>query len=234
MTKNGVVLASGGLDSTTAAYLYEDKGYALHLVGMDYGQRHARRELKALRDVAASLGASVEVADLRGLQSVLGGSALTADAAVPDGHYEQESMRATVVPNRNAIMLSVAAAVAIRERAEVLVTGIHAGDHYIYPDCRPAFFEPFAMAIAAGTEGHAAPGFHLAAPFLHKSKADIVRLGAKLGVPYDLTWSCYKGQAVHCGACGTCFERREAFDLAEVPDPTIYAERPIYQTPERA
>lgn len=131
-------------------------------------------------------------------------------------------MALTVVPNRNAIMLTVAYGVAVAEEAAMVATGVHAGDHFIYPDCRPAFIESFDAMQRVAVEGFGDPNLRLHAPFMQQSKGDIVALGARLGVPFADTWSCYAGGSVHCGLCGTCVERRESFTLAGVPDPTIY------------
>lgn len=218
-----VVVASGGMDSATLAYHYAARGDRLRLVGFDYGQRH-RRELQSLDAIGERLRADVSVVDLTGLTAHLHGSALTDPARVdvPDGHYAEHTMRATVVPNRNAIMLAIATGIAVAEGASTVATGVHAGDHFIYPDCRPAFFDPFVDAMRAGNDGFAVDGFTLEAPFITMSKAEIAAYGARLGVDYRLTWSCYKGGAIHCGRCGTCVERFEAFRLAEVDDPTVY------------
>jgi 7-cyano-7-deazaguanine synthase len=224
MTKQAIIVASGGMDSATLAWHYKQQGFSVRLVGFDYGQRH-RKELSALEKIADRLGGSSTIVPLN-LRDHLHGSALTSDdVEVPDGHYAQETMKATVVPNRNAIMLSIATGIAIAEGAEVVATGVHAGDHFIYPDCRPAFFEPFAQAMQAANDGFAAEGFRLEAPFIAKTKADIAAHGASLGVDYSITWSCYKGGDIHCGRCGTCVERIEAFLDAGVDDPTEYADR---------
>jgi 7-cyano-7-deazaguanine synthase len=224
MAKKAVLIASGGMDSVTMAYLFKSQGYDVHLVGFDYGQRH-KKELDSLIKIGNLLGAQTDVVDLSVLTKFIGGSSLTSDdVQVPDGHYSEESMRITVVPNRNAIMLSIATGIAVAQGAEVVATGIHAGDHFIYPDCRPSFFAPFADAMAAGTDGHHVEGFHLTAPFITLTKADIALLGNNLQVPYEHTWSCYKGGDVHCARCGTCVERIEAFIDAGVDDPTEYAE----------
>lgn len=204
------------------AYYYKSKGYDLHLVGFDYGQRHSK-ELESLHKIGEQLRAVVTIIDLKQIKSLIGTSSLTSDdIIVPDGHYAEETMRITVVPNRNAMMLSITTAIGIAEGAEVVATGIHAGDHFIYPDCRPAFFQPLSEAFLKGNEGHANPNFHLEAPFIEKTKADIAKLGDDLGVPYELTWSCYKGGEKHCGRCGTCVERIEAFINAGATDPTEY------------
>jgi 7-cyano-7-deazaguanine synthase len=219
---NTVAVVSGGLDSAVLAHHLVAEGRTLRLLSFDYGQRHAV-ELDAARKLAASLGARHDVVDLRPVGALLTGSALT-DAAVevPDGHYTDDSMRATVVANRNAIFVQVAVGVAVAEGADAVAIGVHAGDHPVYPDCRPAFVEAATALARVANEGFVDEGFAVLAPFLHRTKADIVRRGAELGVPFADTWSCYRGGDRHCGTCGTCVERREAFALAGVPDPTSY------------
>lgn len=213
---------SGGLDSVTLAHEVAAGGEDLVCLSFDYGQRH-RRELDAARACAERLGAEHHVVDLTSVGALLTGSALTDGGVdVPEGHYTDASMAATVVPNRNAIMLSVAVGVAAARGAVAVAAAIHAGDHPIYPDCRPAFVDAFTHEARTANEGFLVDGFEVRAPFLHLDKADIVRRGAALGVPFELTWSCYVGGERHCGRCGTCVERREAFDLAGVADPTEY------------
>ncbi len=214
---------SGGLDSVTLAYKLKHDGIPLHLVAINYGQRHAR-EIEAARTCAALLDVPIDVVDLGALGRHLTGSALTdSDVAVPYGHYAHESMRATVVPNRNAILLSVAYGIAMACGAAHVVTAVHAGDHPIYPDCRPAFITALYRAFRLGAEDSSnRPAPVLWAPFVHKTKEDIVRLGASLAVPFALTWSCYEGGWRHCGQCGTCVERKESFFDAGLPDPTGY------------
>ena len=217
-----IAIVSGGMDSVTLAYLLASQGHTLHLLSFDYGQRHVK-ELEYARRCAADLGADHTVIDLSTLTPLLRGSALTDDIDVPEGHYAAPNMRLTVVPNRNAIMLAIAFAAAVADGAAIVATGVHAGDHPIYPDCRPEFIEAFDRMERHATDGYAVDGLHLYAPFVNMSKADIVTLGAALLVPYENTWSCYKGDTAHCGVCGTCVERREAFQLAGVTDPTRYA-----------
>lgn len=215
-----VALYSGGLDSTTLLYDLRAQGHTLHALGIDYGQRHAR-ELAAAERGAADLGVPYQAVSLRGLLPLLAGSSQTDPAIpVPHGHYADPTMRATVVPNRNLLLLSVAAAGAISLGADAVAYAAHAGDHPVYPDCRPAFVEA-ARAVLALV--HYTP-VALLAPYLGLTKADLVRRGTDLGVPYADTWSCYEGGALHCGRCGTCVERREAFVLAGRSDPTVYAE----------
>lgn len=227
--KRAVAIVSGGMDSVTLAYLLHADGYQLHLVSFDYGQRH-RKELAFAQLCAERLGARHSLIDLQNLTPLLGGSALTDTAVtVPDGYYSDETMRITVVPNRNAIMLSIAVAAAVVDQASVVATGVHGGDHFIYPDCRPEFITAFDQMAKLATVGHAAADFHLYTPFVHLRKQDIVLAGVALGVPYADTWSCYKGGDIHCGTCGTCTERKEAFLLAGVPDPTTYLSSYLFQ-----
>jgi 7-cyano-7-deazaguanine synthase len=217
-----VAVVSGGLDSTTMAYQLRAQGYSLSAISFDYGQRH-RKELAFAEQMAADLDAPWTLIDLHaaGLTNILTGSALTDDTvSVPDGHYADESMKITVVPNRNAIMLSIACALAVTRKAGAVAFGAHAGDHVIYPDCRPEFVRAFEAMISVAVEGLAS--IEILAPFLSMTKTDIVRLGDELKVPFERTWSCYKGGEVHCGTCGTCYERREAFAQAHVADPTAY------------
>ncbi|MEV0536769.1 7-cyano-7-deazaguanine synthase QueC [Kitasatospora sp. NPDC050463] len=221
--RHAVLIFSGGLDSTTAAYQLAANGSRLTLLSLDYGQQHSV-ELRHAADIAKLLNVPHHVLDLRAMGALLNGSALTDRTLdVPDGHYTDETMRSTVVPHRNALMLDLAVAIAIGQRADAVVFGAHSGDHPIYPDCRPAFLDAYRQMVAAANEGFLPADFEVLAPFLEMTKADIVRLGAGLGVPYERTWSCYKGDTVHCGLCGTCTERREAFSLANVTDPTAYA-----------
>lgn len=226
MNEKAIAIVSGGLDSVTLAHLLAANDYQLHLLAFDYGQRH-RVELAYAVKAAHRLGAEFSQLDMTQVGRLLGGSALTdAAIAVPEGHYADPTMKATVVANRNAIMLAVAWGVAVAEGATIVATGIHAGDHPIYPDCRPQFADAFERMAKLATEGHGHPELRLLAPFLHMTKAEIVAIGAARGVPFAETWSCYQGLAVHCGRCGTCVERREAFALAGVPDPTVYEEAP--------
>ena len=230
LAMRAIAVVSGGLDSVTLAHLLAQGGEELHLVSFEYGQRH-HKELEFADRAASRLGARWTVIDLQaaGLTSLLRGSALTdASVEVPDGHYAADTMKATIVPNRNAIMLAIACAAAESEGADVVGVAVHAGDHFIYPDCRPEFIGAFEAMERLAMDR---PSLRIEAPFLDRSKADIVRIGADLGVPFQETWSCYKGGELHCGACGTCVERREAFQLAEVPDPTTYVEEPVFEAP---
>jgi 7-cyano-7-deazaguanine synthase len=218
-----IAVVSGGLDSVVLAHLLKSEGHDLHLVSFDYGQRHVK-ELEYARHCAARLGASHDVVDLKALGRVLGGSALTDESIpVPHGHYAAPSMAITIVPNRNTILLAIAYGVAVARNAQLVATAVHAGDHFIYPDCRPLFIEKFDEMQRVAVEGCGDANLKLHAPFVEKTKAQIVEIGARLGVPFEETWSCYEGGARHCGRCGTCVERRESFELAGVFDPTEYS-----------
>lgn len=215
-----IVLLSGGMDSTTALAWAATQGDVVECVSVDYGQRH-RRELASAEQVAAHYGVPLRVLDLSSFAAALGGNALTdASVDVPEGHYADESMRATVVPNRNATFLMAAAGVAAAVGADAVVTAVHAGDHPVYPDCRPEFITAADEAARLGTGG----AVRVLAPFVNDSKTDIARIGADLDAPLHLSWSCYNGRDRHCGRCGTCVERAEAFRDAGLTDPTEYEE----------
>jgi len=216
-----VVVISGGMDSTTALYKAIADGYEVYGISFNYGQRH-KKELDYAAKICSELGIPHEIVDLQNITKLIDNSSLTGDIEVPEGHYAQENMKITVVPNRNMIMYSIAVGYAVNLKAEAVFVGVHAGDHFIYPDCRPQFIEALDVASNIGNEGFANKKFRIIAPFVHIGKHDIVKIGANLGVPYEWTWSCYKGEQKHCGKCGTCVERKEAFQLAQVDDPTEY------------
>jgi 7-cyano-7-deazaguanine synthase len=218
-----ILIYSGGMDSTVLLYHLLNEGYTVKALSVDYGQRH-KKEIECARLITQRLNVEHLVADLTGITSLLGGSSLTsADIDVPEGHYAEDNMKATVVPNRNMIMLSVATGWAISTKCDSVSYAAHSGDHAIYPDCREEFAQAVDQAIQLA-DWHKVV---LNRPFVTLTKADIVALGSKLGVPFEDTWSCYKGGDLHCGRCGTCVERREAFHLAGVEDPTPYgAEAP--------
>ena len=216
-----LVICSGGLDSVSLAHITADEHQLTRLVSFDYGQRH-RKELDFAEAAARRLGVPFHLIDMRTIGAALTGSALTDDIDVPDGHYAEETMRITVVPNGNAIMLAIGFGVAAANGDEAVATAVHGGDHFIYPDCRPAFTEAFGAMQRQALDGYADAALHT--PFVSRTKADIVAEGARHGTPFAETWSCYKGGDLHCGRCGTCVERREAFHLAGVVDPTVYAD----------
>jgi 7-cyano-7-deazaguanine synthase len=219
-----VVLLSGGMDSVTALYWARQQHEVVGALSFDYGSKHNHRELGYALWHCDHLSAQDGVViphhsmALPFINQYFSSDLLLSGGSVPDGHYAEENMVRTVVPFRNGIMLAIAAGFAESVGAEALVIAAHAGDHTIYPDCREPFMEAMAAAIAAGTYA----GIQVLRPFIELDKAAIARMGVVLGVDYGQTWSCYKGGAIHCGSCGTCVERREAFLLAGIPDPTAY------------
>lgn len=221
-----VLILSGGMDSATLLWYLRDRGDDVRCLSIDYGQRH-RRELECAKELCTIIGVEHRVADLTALRPFLAGSSQTDNAvAVPHGHYAAENMKLTVVPFRNGLMLSVAAAWAISTRSDAIIYGAHAGDHAIYPDCRPEFVAAFGSAVKLG-DWHQV---NLMSPFIDLTKAKIVALGARLHVPWEKTYSCYQGDMVHCGRCGTCCERLMAFAEAGVQDGVAYLDTDYYKT----
>jgi 7-cyano-7-deazaguanine synthase len=212
-----VLIFSGGLDSTTLLYDLIDQGYEVTAVTFDYSQKH-KKEIRCAEKTCKKLHVPHKMVNLPVLND-LAPSSLTRDSwKVPEGHYAEETMKQTVVPNRNMIFLSLAAAYAIGIGAKNLYYAAHAGDHAIYPDCRPAFVSAMTTALHLCDWNDLV----LNVPYLWLSKGDIVKKGIGLGVDYADTWSCYKGESLACGKCGACTERLEAFDQAGVPDPLKY------------
>ena len=213
-----VVLLSGGMDSVTALHWARQEHEVVGAVSFDYGAKHNHREIPLAAWHCADSGVKHDIIDLDFVNQLFASDLLKSGGEVPEGHYADENMKRTVVPFRNGIMLSIACGLAESREAEALVIAAHAGDHTIYPDCREPFMQGMAAAMREGTYAH----IELLRPFIHLDKAGIAKLGASLGVDYGKTWSCYKGGDLHCGKCGTCVERIEAFALAGIPDPTIY------------
>lgn len=217
MEKNTLLIASGGMDSTTMLHEFADR-IAL-AVTFNYGSNHNAREIECARYQCNLLNIPLMVVDLPFMGQLFKNSSLMSGAdAIPEGQYDDENMKSTVVPFRNGIMLSIAAGIAENNALRHLMMANHSGDHAIYPDCRPGFATAMSRAIEEGTYDH----ITLDTPYTGLSKADIARRGAALGVDYSHTYSCYKGGEKHCGRCGTCTERRDAFIEAGVPDPTVY------------
>ncbi len=215
-----VVLLSGGLDSVTAFHDALREHEVVAGLSFDYGAKHHGRELPMAAWHCAEAGIPHRIASLDFVAREFHSDLLKSGGAIPDGHYEEQTMRSTVVPFRNGIMLSISAGFAESHGAEGVVIAAHSGDHAIYPDCREDFLRPMASAIREGTYAR----IELLRPFVSTDKAGIVRRGSELGVDFTRTWSCYKGGEIHCGSCGTCVERREAFLLAGIHDPTVYVE----------
>lgn len=217
-----VLVVSGGMDSATLAHLCVEEGGHPYLITFDYGQRH-KKEIEYAKLIADDLNVPHQVVDISNIQNLIGGSALTdQDIEVPEGHYAAANMAITVVPNRNAIFLTIAYGAAVSFESKYVGAAMHTGDHTIYPDCRPEFVEGFGQMQKIAIEGTGHPDLEFWTPFISKSKADIARIGLDIGVDYSRTWSCYKGDELHCGKCGTCVERKEAFELIGEVDPTDY------------
>lgn len=214
--KDSVIIVSGGLDSITLLY---DKAETIALaISFDYGQNHSKKELPYSEYHCQKLGIPHITIPLTFMHQYFKSSLLEGAEAIPEGHYEEENMKSTVVPFRNGIMLAIATGIAESHELKRVYIANHGGDHTIYPDCRPEFIDAMDKATSAGTF----VDVRVEAPYTNISKADIVRRGTALGIDYAKTWSCYKGSEIHCGKCGTCVERKEAFADAGVEDPTEY------------
>lgn len=214
-----VVVLSGGMDSTVLLHHHLNTGDDVRAFSVDYGQRHGK-ELEFAKETCNRLSVPWVIGNFRRIAEILPGSSQTDDSVdVPEGHYAEDSMKLTVVPNRNMILLALAAGHAIAHKFDHITYAAHTGDRAVYPDCRPEFYEKLDEVIRIA-DWHPVS---LIAPFGKMTKADIAREGARLGVDFSKTWSCYVGKQHHCGRCGTCVERRESFHLAGLADPTIYA-----------
>lgn len=213
-----LVLLSGGMDSVTAFHWARAEHEVVGAVSFDYGAKHNHREIPLAAWHCAETGVHHDVIELDFVNRLFASDLLKSGGEVPEGHYADENMKKTVVPFRNGIMLAIACGIAESREAEGLVIAAHSGDHAIYPDCREPFMQGMAAAMREGTYAK----IELLRPFIHLDKAGIAKLGASLGVDYGKTWSCYKGGELHCGKCGTCVERIEAFQLAGIDDPTVY------------
>jgi len=213
-----VVLVSGGMDSVTALYHAAQDHEIVAALSFDYGSKHNHRELPFAAWHCEKLGVRHQVVNLPFINELFQSDLLRSGGDIPEGHYEADSMKQTVVPFRNGILLSIAAGYAESVEAGGLVIAAHSGDHAIYPDCREEFMRPMAEAIEAGTYAD----LKIIRPFIDQRKEEIAAIGADLGIDFSQTWSCYKGGEEHCGKCGTCVERKEAFEIAGVVDPTVY------------
>lgn len=221
-----LLICSGGFDSVTLAWRLAAEQSLGALLTFDYGQRH-KKEIEAARLCAERLGVPHLVMDIGHIGRQLSGSALTDDIDVPHGHYSEDNMKVTVVPNRNAIMLTIAFGVAAARGLDTVALAVHGGDHFIYPDCRPDFIRLFGEMQAKALDGVAEVA--LLAPYVNADKTEIARDAARFNVPVAETWSCYEGGDIHCGRCGTCVERIEAMALAGVDDPTSYKDEDYWR-----
>ena len=216
MTKDSLIIVSGGMDSITL--LYDRKDSIALALSFDYGSNHNSREIPYAQLHCQRLGIRHIVIPIDFMHQYFTSSLLEGAEAIPDGHYADKNMKSTVVPFRNGIMLSVAIGIAESNGLKKVLIANHGGDHAIYPDCRPDFISAINKAAMSGTYLNV----EVDAPYTNISKTDIARRGAALGIDYSETWSCYKGGAVHCGTCGTCVERKEALHDAGIDDKTEY------------
>lgn len=216
MTKDTLIVLSGGMDSVTMLYDYQDQ-IAMAL-SFDYGSNHNAKELPFAQLHCQRLGIQHIVIPLSFMGQYFKSSLLEGADAIPEGNYDDDNMKSTVVPFRNGIMLAIACGLAESNGLTKVMIANHAGDHAIYPDCTPSFVEAMGAAMKAGSY----EGITLCAPYTSITKADIARRGKALGIDYSETWSCYKGGERHCGRCGTCTERQEALREAGIADTTLY------------
>ncbi len=214
--KDSVIIVSGGMDSITL--LYDKKEEIALAVTFDYGSNHNAKEITWAKVHCERLKIKHIVIKLDFMHKYFTSSLLEGADAIPEGHYADENMKSTVVPFRNGIMLSIAAGIAESNGLKKVLIANHGGDHTIYPDCRPAFIKAMNEATENGTYVNVS----ICAPYTNITKADIARIGKRLGIDYSETWSCYKGGEKHCGKCGTCIERKEALALASIDDKTEY------------
>jgi 7-cyano-7-deazaguanine synthase len=216
------VLLSGGMDSVAAFYEVLGTHEVAACLSFDYGAKHNAREIPFAKLHADRAGVLHQVIPLDFMNRLFKSDLLQSGGDIPEGHYAEESMKQTVVPFRNGIMLAIATGYAESIGAGGLVIAAHSGDHAIYPDCREPFMQAMATAMGEGTYAK----IQLLRPFIAMDKTAIARRGVELGIDFSETWSCYKGGEIHCGVCGTCVERREAFILAGLPDHTRYERTP--------
>ncbi len=219
MKKKVLVLLSGGMDSTVALYHSVRHYEVVGTLSFDYGSKHNHKEIPFAQYHSQHLNIPHQVIDIGFMGDLFNSALLKGEEEIPEGHYEDEVMKKTVVPFRNGIMLSIACGYAESIGANGVVIAAHSGDHAIYPDCRNDFMNAMASAMQLGTYAN----IELISPFVDIDKTAIAKQGAELQVDFSQTWSCYKGQDLHCGKCGTCIERIEAFELAGVQDPTEYS-----------
>jgi len=216
--KKSVIILSGGMDSVTL--LYDQKDDIALAVTFDYGSNHNKREAELAAYHCKQLDIEHIIIPLSFIHDYFKSSLLEGADAIPEGHYQADNMKSTVVPFRNGIMLSIACGLAESRGLTKVLIANHAGDHAIYPDCRATFISAMNDAMANGTYEH----INIYAPYTSLSKTDIAKIGKTLGIDYSKTYSCYKGGKKHCGKCGTCVERKEALRDAGIDDPTEYEE----------
>ena len=213
-----IVVYSGGLDSFTLLNEAIRSGKDVFALSFDYGQKH-NKELHFVEKFCAQESIDSKIVNVSSIKELFQGSSLTDEIDIPKGHYEDDSMKSTVVPNRNMILISLALGYAVTKEAEEVWFGAHAGDHAIYPDCRPEFVEKMdAVARIANYSPIA-----VKAPYIAMSKTEIIAIGLNMQLDYGLTWTCYEGKELACGSCGACHERLESFAANNVIDPIKYS-----------
>lgn len=221
--KSAILSLSGGLDSTTLLAQLKDAGYKISLVYFYYGSKHGKHEQAAAIEIASHYDLTLNQIDLSGAMIYTRSNLMLTGDDIPEGHYEADSMKLTVVPGRNLIFIAMLASLAESHNLEEVWLGVHAGDHAIYPDCRPEFLNAARSAIQFSSDNKV----DLVTPHRYNHKADLVKIGLSLGAPYHLTRTCYKNQLIACGRCGSCQERLEAFKLNNAEDPIDYETRVI-------
>jgi 7-cyano-7-deazaguanine synthase len=215
--QKAVVIYSGGMDSFTLLNKVVKEGYDVFPLTFNYGQKHVK-EVEAAKTVCTQLNLPLKILDISAINALMQSSSLVGSEDIPEGHYESENMRSTVVPNRNMILLSLAIAYGVDIKAGKVYYGAHAGDHAIYPDCRPEFVH--AMNEVAGIANY--EHVTIETPYLNSSKGEILKDGLSMGLTYEHTWTCYNGREKACGKCGACVERLEAFADNQICDPVEY------------
>ncbi len=217
--QKAIIVLSGGMDSGVLLADYSRKVDFAAALFFYYGSKHNDKEMKCAESLAETYNVSLKKIELPFIGELFNSSLLaSSDEEIPEGHYAEENMKSTVVPFRNGIMLSIAAGFAESADADLILLGSHAGDHTIYPDCRPEFNAAFAEAVKHGTYNHV----KMSAPYSNITKTDIARIGYEIDFPFEQTWTCYKGKEIHCGKCGSCTERKEALSCDGHTDPTTY------------
>lgn len=226
MKKKTLVVCSGGLDSVTLAYQVAQQHHLMGLLTFNYGQRH-QKEITFAKLAAKRLGVPQQLLDITAVGQRLSSSLTDEGLSIPQGHYAADNMASTVVPNRNAIMLTIAFGLADSLGAQAVGIAVHGGDHFIYPDCRPEFIQAFTKMQNLALDK--TPAIELYSPYLTLSKGEIAKQAIKYKVPIHETWSCYSGGEQHCGRCATCIERLHAVDEAQAQDETQYADKQFWR-----